>query len=476
MSSRTGLALTKRAADEDAAAYTGKNRVFAADGVTEVRAEDLPMLRAGRRGEIVIGEELVLERGDGTRIPLLCNAAPIWDDEGAIVGAVLAYQDISQRKRMEDALRESDRRKDEFIAILSHELRNPLAPIRYALPILERERVSDTAARAIAVIDRQVQHLARLVDDLLDVSRITRGKVELRPERVTLASVVSAAVEASSPALSAAGQSLGVRMPEIPIWLNGDPARLAQVLTNLLDNAAKYTPRGGEVVLEAGRDNGEAVIAVRDNGIGIPPESMPTLFEMFHQVSRPESRGGLGIGLALVKRLVQMHGGTVEARSEGAGQGAEFVVRIPVVDPAAAAEGPPEAVPVPADTPRLRVLVVDDNVDLAQMLALVVEGAGHEVHQAFDGRSAVESAVTCRPHVVFLDLGLPDISGIEVARELRCRLGTAAPRLVALTGWGQIEDRRRTGDAGFDHHLTKPTDPKELLRLLADCAEWAEPR
>jgi PAS domain S-box-containing protein len=469
LSSKAGLALTRRMVGEDAAAYASKNRVLAADGMTPLALDELPVMRAIRRGETVIGEEVVLERWDGVCLPILCNAAPIRDESAGIVGAVLAYQDISERKRMEDALREADRRKDEFIAVLSHELRNPLAPIRYALPILQEERFSEAAGRAMAAINRQVDHLARLVDDLLDVSRITRGKIELRREYVTLASVVQASVEAAAPVIAFGSHTLKLNVAEEPIWVHADLPRMVQVVTNLLNNSAKYTQRGGEIVLDAWREGADAVISVRDNGLGITKDALASIFEMFRQVNRADGQGGLGIGLALAKRLVEMHEGRIEARSAGLGEGAEFVLRVP-----AQAGGNQAEVQHQDRTERrgrpLRVLVVDDNIDLTEMLAMVIEAAGHHVRKAFDGRSAVSAARAYAPDVVLLDLGLPGMSGLEVAAELRRHPETAATRLIAVTGWGQAEDRQRTSAAGFDHHLTKPTDPQSLQRLLAELA------
>jgi CheY-like chemotaxis protein/anti-sigma regulatory factor (Ser/Thr protein kinase) len=310
-----------------------------------------------------------------------------------------------------------------------------------------------------------------LVDDLLDVSRITRGKIELRQEPVTVGAIVSAAIEAASPAIAAARHSLEVVVPEEPIWLRADRARMGQVLTNLLDNAAKYTPRGGRIRVEAARENGAAIIRVEDNGMGIPSEALPTVFEMFQQVNRPDqSRGGIGIGLALVRQLVDMHNGTVEAHSAGVGHGAEFIVRLPEADPASAQEFVSAATHATTGGRRLKVLVVDDNVDLVEMLAMLVEGLGHDVRKALDGQTAISAAMAYRPDVVLLDLGLPVISGIEVARQLRERPETAHAHLVALTGWGQAEDRARTHEAGFDHHLTKPTDPGTLEQLLCQVA------
>ena len=382
---------------------------------------------------------------------------------------------LAERARVEEALRQAngrladaDRRKDEFIAILSHELRNPLAPIRYALPLLRRDELDETGARAIAVVERQVDHLTRLIDDLLDVSRITRGKIELRQEYVSLGSVLSSAVEAASPAVAAGRHTLKLSVPDEPIWLQADPARVAQVVTNLLNNSAKYTPRGGQITLETTREGREAVVRVRDTGIGIPPEALPHLFEMFHQVTAraDKSAGGLGIGLSLVKRLVEMHGGSVEVHSAGVGQGAEFVVRLPIADEVQASEVR-QATPAPGSGRRLKVLVVDDNADLVDMLAALVTNLGHDVRKAMDGRTALSAATVYRPDVVLLDLGLPVMNGLEVARELRRSPNGAGLRLVALTGWGQPEDRRQTGEAGFDEHLTKPTDPKTLAALLA---------
>jgi two-component system CheB/CheR fusion protein len=381
--------------------------------------------------------------------------------------------EITDLKKAQASLLDADRAKDEFIAILSHELRNPLAPIRYALPVLEREQLTAGAGRAVQIVDRQVDHLTRLVDDLLDVSRIAHDKIELRKEHVTLGAVLSAAVEAASPTIAAARHSLDVAVPDEPVWLKADAARIAQVITNLLNNSAKYTPRGGRITLQAGREDASAFVRVRDNGMGIPADALPTIFEMFRQVQRPDhSQGGLGIGLSLGKRLVEMHGGTIEASSAGPGLGSEFVVRLPAIDDITPNEGLLDQ-PTPAAHAaphRLRVLVVDDNADLVEMLAMLVEAAGHDVRKALDGQSAISAARSFRPEVVLLDLGLPVITGIHVARELRRHPETVNARLVALTGWGQAEDRRRTQEAGFDHHLTKPTNPDRLRQLLTDIA------
>lgn len=378
--------------------------------------------------------------------------------------------DVSERCAVEEALREEDRRKSEFIAILSHELRNPLTPIVYALPVIGRAPLDAEAARALAVVRRQMSHLGRLVDDLLDISRINSGKVELRREVVPLQQVVRAVVENLGPLVEASRHRLEVLLPETPLLVEADPHRLAQVLTNLLTNAARYTPGGGRISVRARQEDGRAVLWVRDTGIGIPPDQLPRLFEMFQQIHQEEGpRGGLGIGLALARRLVVMHGGTIEAFSEGTGRGAEFVVTLPLA-PAAAVAPPPRPERVPRAATGLRVLVVDDNADLVEMLATMVTGQGHHVWKALNGPSALAAAKAYQPDVVLLDLGLPIMSGLEVARRLRADPHTRHAHLIALTGWGQDEDRQRTREAGFDEHLTKPTDPDALMRMLSEIA------
>jgi CheY-like chemotaxis protein len=381
-----------------------------------------------------------------------------------VVGFVI---DVSERCAIEDALRQEDRRKSEFIAILSHEMRNPLAPVVYALPVIERAPLGEEARRAVEVVKRQMAHLGRLVDDMLDISRINSGKVELRREVMALQAIVRGVVDTATPQMTAARHRLEVTLPDEPIWLEVDPYRLAQVLTNLLSNAAKYTPRGGRISLEASQEADRAVIRVRDNGVGIPPELVPRVFEMFRQIRQPHGlQGGLGVGLALARTLIGMHGGTIEAHSEGLGKGSEFVVVLPVAPRPKVSLGRSRPSSEPARTAALKVLIVDDNADLVEMLAALVHGLGHGARKALDGPSALEAARSYRPHVVLLDLGLPIVSGIEVARQLRARPETRDAYLVALTGWGQEEDRERTREAGFDEHLTKPTDPETLTRLL----------
>jgi len=373
-----------------------------------------------------------------------------------------------ENARAEAELSQAHRRKDEFLATLAHELRNPLAPITNALEILRLKDPGDAETRWTRdVIERQVRQMTRLVDDLLDVARITRGKIHLRRERVALAAVVHGAVEAARPFIAASGHSLEVSLPPSPIWLDADPTRLTQVLLNLLNNAAKYTPRDGRIEVVASVQGHEAVLAVRDTGIGIAADHQAGLFEMFSQVepALERSQGGLGIGLALARGLVELHGGSIAVRSEGRGHGSEFVVRLPIaqgqIEPDALS---PQA--AAAEPGKLRVMVVDDNRDAAESLALMLELNGHEVTVCHDGRSALAAAPRCQPEVVLLDIGMPGMNGYEVAERLRQTDAGQQLLLVALTGWGQEEDKRRAVVAGFDHHLTKPVDPASLNAVL----------
>ena len=375
-----------------------------------------------------------------------------------------------ERKRAEEALREADRRKDEFLAMLAHELRNPLAPVRNAVQILRLSGISpETAEQARAVIDRQVQHLVRLVDDLLDVSRIMRGKIELRKQRLDLAGVVARAVETAQPIIDAHGQRLEVALPAEPLWVEGDLVRLTQVLANLLNNAAKFTERAGRIFLTATREADAVEVRVGDTGIGIAPELLPKVFDLFVQADRSiaRSQGGLGIGLTVVKHLVELHGGTVSVTSAGTGQGSEFIVRMPTFA-AAPAGGPPLA--PGEEKPKVahsrRVLVVDDNVDAANSLAMLLRLNKHQVCEAHDGFAALQAADQFLPDVVLLDIGLPGLSGYDVAKRLRADPRFAEILVVAMTGYGQEEDRQRSRQAGFDHHLVKPVEPGVVQKLL----------
>lgn len=375
----------------------------------------------------------------------------------------------AERRRRE--LERAGRQKDEFLAMLAHELRNPLAPIYNAVQILAvRGHDPDEVERIGGLIGRQLQQMVRLVDDLLDVSRITRGKINLCKEPVDLAQVVSMAVETSRPLIESKGHELTVTLPETPLQVHADATRLAQVLSNLLNNAAKYTETAGRISLAAELLEGEVRVRVRDTGIGIAHEMLPRVFDLFTQAdsSLDRAQGGLGVGLTLVRRLVELHGGTVEAHSAGTGQGTEMVVRLPLLP------GPPEEAPdSPAPRPSqagaaetLRILIVDDNEDTAESLAVLMEMAGHEVRTAFEGFSALEEARTFRPGVVLLDIGLPNLDGYEVARRLCQESGKDRMLLLAMTGYGQEEDRRRSREAGFDHHLVKPVDLDKLRGLL----------
>jgi PAS domain S-box-containing protein len=370
------------------------------------------------------------------------------------------------------ALKESDRRKDEFLAMLAHELRNPLAPIRNSVQILRGRDLTLSQRRwATEVIDRQVHQMTRLVDDLLDISRITRGKIELRKERVELADVLINAVEASRPLIEKWGHELTVSVADEPIVLYADPARLAQVFQNLLNNAAKYMDQGGHIWVSAERQDDRAVVRVLDTGIGIPPEMLPRIFDMFTQVdhSLDRAEGGLGLGLTLVQRLVEMHGGSVSAHSEGLGQGSEFVVRLPI---AASVQIEELKSAGESTKPRAlgsrRILIVDDNRDAADTLALLLRDMGNIVHTAYDGLEAVAAAATYQPEIILLDIGLPKLNGYDAARRIRESPGGADMLLIALTGWGQDEDRRRSREAGFDHHMTKPVGFATLEKLLAE--------
>ncbi|HYG62706.1 MAG TPA: ATP-binding protein [Thermoanaerobaculia bacterium] len=383
-------------------------------------------------------------------------------------GVVCYFNDISRHVLARQALAEADRRKDEFLATLAHELRNPLAPIRNMLEIMKR---TDGDARLVeqarATMERQLNHMIRLIDDLLDVSRISRGKVELKRERVELASAVYQAVEACRPLAQAARHEVEVVLPPDPVYLDADPVRLAQIFGNMLNNSCKYTDPGGKIRLTAERRDGDVLVKIRDNGLGIPPDKLGSIFEIFTQVDRTleRSQGGLGLGLTLVKRLVEMHGGTVAAHSDGPGRGSEFVVRLPALQEQRAGE--PSAEPdVPKATAGHRILVVDDNQDSALSLAMLLEISGHEVRTAYDGLEAIDAAAEFRPDIVLMDVGMPKLNGYDAARRIRAEPWGERMLLVAVTGWGQEEDRRRTTEAGFDGHLVKPVDFGAVTKLL----------
>lgn len=378
--------------------------------------------------------------------------------------------DITDRKLAEQSLKDADRRKDEFLAILAHELRNPLAPIRSSLEVMKQANSDpDLIEQSRSTMERQFCQLVRLVDDLIDVSRISRNKLQLRKSEIDVESIIQPAVETCRPLADAANQTLTISLPSKPVFLHADPVRLAQVFGNLLTNSCKYTNRGGHISLTAERINNEFVVSIKDSGIGIPSDRLADVFEMFTQIDRTLERaqGGLGIGLTLVKRLVQMHHGSVSAFSEGPGKGSEFIVRLPVVDAPVADLAKPNPIATDAATPSRRILVVDDNVDAATTLAMLLRLTGHEVELAHDGEEAVRMAHNFRPELILLDLGLPTLNGYEVCQSIRRTSWGKKIFIVALTGWGQEEDRRKSKEAGFNGHLVKPIDHPTLMKLLA---------
>lgn len=414
--------------------------------------------------------EYRIRRHDGEYRWFQTRGVPVRDEAGKIVYWFGTCTDIEDHKRAEDALKEADRRKDEFLATLAHEMRNPLAPLRNGLELM---RLADDSREIIEhardMMERQLGQLVRLVDDLLDVSRISRGRIELRRERVELAEVVRRAIETSRPSIEAGGHHLRLDEPPMPVMVDADVTRLSQVFSNLLNNAAKYTPSGGQIVLSIMCNDGNAAVSVRDTGVGIPSEMLPKVFDMFAQVDRSldRSQGGLGIGLSLVKKLVEMHGGSVEAKSEGHGRGSEFVVHLPTVPSPAVARSADSGEQADAATARCRVLVVDDNVDAAESMAMMLNVMGNETRTAHDGLQAIELAADFRPDVVLLDIGMPKLNGYETARRIREQPWGRHVVLAATTGWGQDDDRRRSREAGFDVHLVKPIDLAALRKLLA---------
>jgi signal transduction histidine kinase/CheY-like chemotaxis protein len=393
--------------------------------------------------------------------------------DGRPAGLATVSQDVTERRRLEDDLRrvagelsEADRRKNEFLAMLAHELRNPLAPISNAVRALRLSRGDAKAVQAASdMLERQVGQLMRLVDDLLDVSRITRGRIELRTQRIELAPIVTQAVEAVRTAYASMHHEFTVTVPATPIYLEADSTRLSQVVGNLLNNACKFTDNGGRVWVSVEQEGPQAVIRVRDNGIGVAADQLPRLFEMFTQVdaSLERSRGGLGIGLTLVKTLVELQGGTVDAHSDGLGHGSEFTIRLPSLAESPAL--PPEPAPAPAT--RRRILIVDDNQDAAEWLATVLTLNGHETRVAHDGMEAIRAAERMLPDAVLLDIGLPGLDGYEVCRRIRKEPWGKNLVVVALTGWGQEEDRQKSREAGFNSHLVKPVDDEVIEKLLA---------
>jgi PAS domain S-box-containing protein len=432
-----------------------------AETAAQVRANDASVMEADAASSFIIA----MPTPQGRRT-LHSVKFPLRDGLGRrYVGSITT--DITEQREAELALQDADRRKDQFIATLAHELRNPLAPIRTAVTILGREEVKTSDKNwARDVIERQSEHMARLVDDLLDIARVSSGKLLLRRERVSVGGVTAAAIETSRPMLDAARHRFQTRLPAERAVLDADPMRIAQVLSNLINNAAKYTPPGGEIELRAELAEGEVLFTVLDNGMGFPPELARQIFEPFSQWSPTEQpSAGLGIGLSLVRGIVELHGGGVSASSAGPGKGSRFEVRLPLAAAAEARQAGESAVRTPASL-GTRVLVADDNRDAADTLCRILSLYGYEVRSAYDGRAALEVCESFRPHVAVLDIGMPLKSGYDLARDLRARQGSDLT-LIALTGWGSEADVQRARDAGFDHHLTKPVDPQRLNEVIS---------
>ncbi len=451
---RIGRTLLVNDVDAELAPEDGAD-MFNAIGIKAIIC--CPLVKAGR---------LVAMMAVHQRTPRRWSA-----EEIALVDAVVerCWAHI-ERVRSTEALREADRHKSAFLATLAHELRNPLAPIRNGIEILRMgEGQPAMLAKVRAMMARQVDHMVHLVNDLLDIARVSTGKVALKVERVELQAIVASAVETSQPLLDGGRHTLSVRVPERPVWLDVDVVRISQVLSNLLSNAAKYTPPGGQVTVEGFTEGGQAVIRVLDTGIGIPHEAMGSIFDMFTQVTRSldRSKGGLGIGLSLVRHLVMLHGGTVGVDSAGPGRGSCFTVRLPLAAQGAAAPAAEGAAASANAAAKLRILVADDNRDAADTLAALLAAGGHAVRTVYDGRQAVQAAPDFAPDLAFLDIGMPGMDGYQTARALRAVPQLAGLRLAALTGWGASEDRARSREAGFDHHLLKPAGPEQLAEVLA---------
>ena len=449
-----------------AAAHIGKTRwELAHAGVSEEQwAEHRALLE---RHEPFRGFEFqrITDRGD--TIWASASGDPIFDTDGRFKGYRGTGTNITERKQFEEALREADQRKDEFIATLSHELRNPLAPLRNGLELLRMHGGNGALAPIREMMERQLNQLVRLVDDLLEMSRVSSGAFELRNERVELAAVVTNALETSDPLIKGARHELSVSLPEKPLWIEGDPVRLAQIVANLLNNAAKYTAPGGSINVRAEEKDGMAKVSVADNGDGIAADLLPGVFQIFSRGRQPSGRdvGGLGIGLAISRKLAEMHRGTLGVTSDGPGKGSEFTLRLPLAADAGTAETRKEPVSA-AVLPQQRILVVDDNHDAAESMRMVLNLLGADVQVANDGPQALEAFEAYRPAVVLLDIGMPGMDGYEVARIIRTKHPERHAAIVALTGWGQEDDRRRSREAGFDHHLVKPADIAALRALL----------
>ncbi|HUG93898.1 MAG TPA: ATP-binding protein [Planctomycetaceae bacterium] len=450
--------------------FCGSFKLYAADG-SPISHDECWMARALERDEEFNGQEIIIERPDGQRLTALAHANPIRDEYGHLLGAVNVLVDITDRKRAEQALREADRSKDDFLALLGHELRNPLAAIVNGVSMLRRMPAGDDRQQRIhELLDRQARHMQRLVDDLLDLSRISRGKIALRPERLDLADLVARVAEDHRPAAEESGHSLEVdRTPE-PLWVQGDATRLAQIVGNLLHNAFKFSDGGGRITLSARADlvSGSAAVSVRDTGIGMCAVTLGRLFEPFSQSdgALDRSHGGLGLGLALVKGLAELHGGSVTAHSAGSGQGSEFTVRLPLASSATAESADAVTSGRPAGR-SYRTLLVEDSQPVAEIFAMLLRELGHDVDVVGSGAAALERIPDLEPEVVFSDISMPGMSGYELARRIREQAHGEDVFLVAMTGFGQPEDRQRALDAGFDEHVIKPAELDRLEGVFA---------
>jgi PAS domain S-box-containing protein len=453
------------------------NEEVRGQSVYDVLPQELALIFDGNNrrvlaaGETVEFEEVIPE-DSGTHFYTSVKT-PLFDAAGKPHSVVSVSTDITERKRLEDALRDADRRKDEFLAILAHELRNPIAPIRYALQVLnEKGPITPELRWAVDMVERQTQHMARLIDDLLDVNRITRNTLELRKEHVELSRIIESAMETSRPLIERGGHDLRVQIPSEPVYLDADVVRLAQVFSNLLNNAAKYGKGPSErarIEITAAASGKSVAISVKDQGVGIAAPMLPRIFDMFTQVgrSREQSEGGLGIGLSLAKRLVEMHGGTIEARSEGVGKGSEFIVTLPV-----AAANPLQDQAFGTKTgctkagSKRRILIADDNADVSEAFQVMLDALGHEVEVAYDGLDALHKGALFLPDVMVLDIGMPRLNGYDTARRIREQPWGKSVVLIAITGWGSDKDKLESEQAGFDIHLVKPVDPVALSKLL----------
>lgn len=433
----------------------------------ELHSQEIEILEKVKRGERIDHFDTMRIAKDGRRIPISLTVSPIRDPTGEIVGASKVARDNSERVRAEELLRAADKRKNEFMALLAHELRNLLAPIGYALAASKRANTNESRKRTEEIVARHFTHMTRLLEDLLDIARITQGKLQIRKAPTELSYIIGTAIETARPMVLSKKHTLSLDLPHPSVHLEADPVRLAQVFSNVLINAAKYTNPGGQIFLSATKEDRSVVITIRDNGIGIPADLMPRLFDFYAQgrdaVGRDE--GGLGIGLSLVRGLVTLHGGTVEVYSEGPGLGSKFIIRLPIGNPTIDAFKD-DATKEALQNTHLKVLVVDDNHDAAETCAALLEVLGHRVRIAYTGREALALSRTFQPNAILTDISLTDIDGYELAQTIRCSPWAGGVVLIAVTGWGMEEDRQRAFNSGFDHHLTKPVGVDAIESIL----------